>query len=122
MNPSLLKVLVDRKIIRERTEIDATYRGHDLAGNLLVNASGTFYIVEIAPSDNGYMFTCVSTVDGRRRMIPGTAIVRIDGMCPTRLALNFDLSPEGVPLVVGKRRGRKPKNRLLVPVSAYGAA
>jgi hypothetical protein len=109
MHVGLLKALIER---------NANYRGMDLGRNLLVSAKGTFLIQRIIESAEGFTFGCVSVVDGTPRTIPGTAIERIDGMCPTRLALNFDLSPEGVPLVVGKRRGRKPKNRLQAPVTA----
>lgn len=118
MHANLLKALIERNVIRARTEIDADYRGVDLAGDLLVRATGTFMILSVQETDTGHVFDCASTIDGRRQRIPGSAIVRIDGMCPTRLGLNFDLSAEGVPLVVGKRRGRKPKNRQNAPVAA----
>ena len=121
MHANLLKVLIERNVIRARTEIDAYYRGGDLAGDLLVRAIGTFLILAIENSDRGIVLECASTVDGRRVRLPGSAIVRVDGMCPTRLALNFDLSPEGVPLVVGKRRGRKPKNRQAAPQTGVSA-
>ena len=111
MHADLLRLFVERGVITNRTEIDALYRGHDLGGDTLVRTTGTFLVLGIMPSGDGYTFTCASTIDGQRRAIPGTAIRRIDGMDPERLAANFNLTPEGVSVKVGKRRGRKPKNR-----------
>jgi hypothetical protein len=76
-----------------------------------VRARGTFLVLGVIPNGDTYNFTCASTIDGQRKVIPGSAIVRIDGMDPERLAANFNLTPEGVSVKVGKRRGRKPKNR-----------
>lgn len=110
MNTSLLKVLVQRNIVGVRTEIDAHYRGRDIAGNPLIPSFGTFLILEIHTNGSAFVFTCADTVDGTRRNIPGSAIVAIDGMDPLRLAENYELTESGEKLKVGKRRGRKPKN------------
>lgn len=112
MHPDLLRLFVERGVIQNRTEIDAQYRGRDMGGDGLVKSVGTFLILGIESSEQGYVFNCASTHDGRRRLIPGSAICRIDGMDPDRLAANFNLTPEGTSVKVGKRRGRKPKNRV----------
>lgn len=114
MNISLLKVLIERKIIGVRTEIDARYRGRDIAGNPLVAATGTFLILDIAQTDTDYTFTCADTIDGKRRLIQGDSIVGVDGMDPIRLAANYELDENGNRVKVGKRRGRKPRTLQMV--------
>lgn len=110
MNNSLLKTLVDRNLITHRTELDATYRGRDIAGMPSVATTGTFLVLSITANEDGtYLFGCADTVAGKRRNIPGANIVAIDGMDPIRFAANFELTEEGEPMKVGKRRGRKPK-------------
>lgn len=109
MHADLLRLFVERGVIKSRTEIDAVYRGFDMGGDTLVRAQGTFLVLGIVPTETSYNFTCASTIDGQRRMIAGASITRIDGMDPERLAANFNLTPEGVSVKVGKRRGRKPK-------------
>lgn len=110
MNPSLLKALVERKIIGVRTEIDARYRGRDIAGQPLVATSGTFLILDVKlNAANEPVFECADTIDGKRRILPGAAITGIDGMSPERLAANYNLDEDGNPVKVGKRRGRKPR-------------
>ncbi|RYD44948.1 MAG: hypothetical protein EOP83_31090, partial [Verrucomicrobiaceae bacterium] len=113
MNISLLKVLIERNIIGVRTEIDARYRGRDIAGNPLVAATGTFLILEINPTESGYSFLCADTIDGQRRRLSGDQIVGVDGMDPIRLAANYELDENGNKVKVGKRRGRKPRSALI---------
>jgi hypothetical protein len=112
MNISLLKVLVERNIIGVRTEIDARYRGRDIAGNPLVTVVGTFLILDISQTDSGFTFTCADTIDGKRRLIQGESIVGVDGMDPIRLAANYELDENGERVKVGKRRGRKPRSAI----------
>lgn len=114
MNSSLLKVLVERNIVAARTEIDARYRGNDIAGNPMVATSGTFLVLDIKMTDAGYAFVCADVIDGKRRTIPGAAITQIDGMDPVRLAANYDLDENGQPVKVGKRRGRKPRSQMML--------
>ncbi len=110
MNNSLLKTLVERNLIAVRTEIDATYRGRDIAGMPSVATTGTFLVLAITYNEDGsFVFACADTVAGHHRNIPGANIVAIDGMDPIRFAANFELTEDGEPMKVGKRRGRKPK-------------
>lgn len=110
MTPSLLKVLVERKIVAPRTEIDAFYRGRNIAGDNVVQQRGTFLIMDIRPmTDGSLVFDCANVIDGKRRTIASTQITGIDGMAPERLAANYYLDADGNPVPVGKRRGRKPR-------------
>lgn len=113
MNVALLKKLIDRKIVVPTTEIDAFYTGRDISGIENIRTMGTFVIVEIKETDDGYTFDTRSIVDGSPRRLSGKSVVRIDGMEPSRLAEVHNLSPEGEPIPQGKRRGRKPKVRIV---------
>lgn len=114
MHPKLLAQLIERGVIRPRSEVDATYLGRDLGGNSLVRQTGTFLVMEVLSTSDGYVLDCANTLDGRRRRLPGEAVLKIDGMTPERMGANFALSEDGEPMKVGKRRGRKPKNRTIV--------
>lgn len=114
MHPRLLAQLIERGVIRPRSEVEAVYLGRDLGGNSLVRLNGTFLVLEVLSTPEGYVLDCANTLDGRRRRLPGEAVLRIDGMTPERMGANFALSIEGEPLKVGKRRGRKPKIRTVV--------
>lgn len=119
-SPSLLKVLVERNIVAVRTEIDARYLGRSLGGQQSFAMEGTFLILAIHQRDGAIVFECADIIDGKRRMIPSTAVLAIDGMDPVRLAANYNLDAEGNPVKVGKRRGRKP--RALLEAEAAAAA
>lgn len=109
MNSLLLTKLIERGIVAAMTEIDATYRGKDIGGQPTVATTGTFLIRKIVPTDTGYLFEAANVIDGRSHVIPSSAVLKIDGMEPKRLAGIYGLSETGEPIRQGKRRGRKPK-------------
>jgi hypothetical protein len=111
--PPYFSKLIEKNIITETTEIDAVYRGKDIAGDLFVDAVGTFVILTIQKTTEvDYIFTCASTRDGHRRMIPASAVVMVDGMEPARLAETYGIALTGAAIPPGRRRGRKPKVRV----------
>lgn len=110
INNDLFTALVNAKVIKEGTEIDAYYRGKDLAGDNAVATRGTFVIVTATETEAGYTFLCASVVNGSRRTIPSQDVIIIDGMEPARLASTYGLSLSGQTLKQGKRRGRRPKH------------
>jgi hypothetical protein len=104
MNGNLFEVLVDRDIITEDTEIEATGRRRDLSGLAHIVFSNTFYYVAHSLDDNGSgNVIVIDTRDG--------AVSTVDGMEPRRLASIYALNDEGLPIRQGARRGRKPKVR-----------
>jgi hypothetical protein len=110
INKDLFTALVSANIVKEGTEIEAFYKGKDLAGHNSIPSRGTFVIVETAESTTGYDFVCASVVDGSRRTIPSQDIIIIDGMEPARIASTYGLSTSGQAVKQGKRRGRRPKH------------
>jgi hypothetical protein len=46
---------------------------------------------------------------GRRYSVPCEEVDNIDGMSPERLAAAYDIRPNGLVKMPGKKRGRKPK-------------
>lgn len=47
---------------------------------------------------------------GRKYSVPCENVEQIDGMHPVRLAAAYDIKPDGIKKVEGKKRGRKPKS------------
>jgi hypothetical protein len=112
MNGNLFEVLVDRNIITEDTEIEATGRRRDLSGVAHIVMSNTFYYVAHSLDDNGSgNVIVIDTRDGAVSTIAMSDITTVDGMEPRRLASIYALNDEGLPMRQGARRGRKPKVR-----------
>ena len=106
----LLNKFVEMDIIRERTEIDAKYRAVGIGGTENVLTEGTFLVLEVRKSENGgYAFLGADVIDGRRRILRGMDLTRIDGMDIDRMADTYGLSMYGVAQKPSKRRGRRPR-------------
>jgi hypothetical protein len=110
INNDLFTALVTARIVKEGTEIEAYYKGKDMAGTNSVASRGTFVITEITETPTGYTFVGASVLDGSRRIIPSRDVIIIDGMEPARMASTYGLSASGQALKQGKRRGRRPKH------------
>ena len=98
-------------IVRQNTEIEATYMGVDMSGNPVARTRGTFFIqgVRVTKQDI-ILFDSVSTVDGSGRTIPSTDVHSVDGMPLERLAGIYAVNETGGDIEQGKRRGRRPKS------------
>jgi hypothetical protein len=115
MNGNLFEVLVDRNIINENTEIEATLRARDLSGVSWLTFTGTFFYLAHSLNDDGSGNVIVEdTRDGSSATLRMQDITTIDGMEPRRLAGIYALGEDGLPIKQGARRGRKPKNRVAV--------
>lgn len=112
MQEILLRKLIEKKFFTSATEVDAVHKGVDLSGRAMHNFENTFTVVGLMTSKNGgLILEAVSTADGSRRRIQPDQITKIDGMTPERFAENYMIAPDGGDIkVVGKRRGRRPKN------------
>jgi hypothetical protein len=115
MELSLTKKLVDKKLLNENTEVLARYDGKGVNCILGVQSTGIFNIVQVIYNsvEDTYLFDVYSTLDGSHRRIKHSDIIEIDGMTPKRFASVYDIKADGSAELVGKRRGRKPKNRNL---------
>lgn len=112
MQEVLLRKLIEKKFFNTSTEVDATHRGKDLSGQAIHKFEGTFTVASLMTSTKGtLLLEVVSTADGSRMRITPNQITKIDGMTPERFAENYMIAPDGSDIkVVGKRRGRRPKN------------
>lgn len=121
MKTELVQKLIEKSAIKQRTEIEAYYKGMDLSGARIARVRGNFIVLGARLVEGRIWFDGLSTIDGRRDRFLAEDILLIDGMDPERFAQNFGLNMEGEPLRQGKRRGRKPK-ALLAQMAAEKAA
>jgi hypothetical protein len=113
MQEVLLRKLIEKTYFGIGTEIDATHRALDLSGAALHAFEGTFTVLQVLErrQSKTLVLEVASTRDGSKIRIEPAQIVGIDGMTPERFAENYMIYPDGTDIkVVGKRRGRRPKN------------
>lgn len=115
MNPTVLTQLVTRKLINTNTELTCKYKGATIDGRAMANEQAIILVNNISFNEDlqKYVFTGKSTFDGSAKQFDQDQIVEIDGMDPNRFARVFGISPVGGTIKEGKRRGRKPKNRIV---------
>lgn len=112
MDPKLAEALVARGVLSAGTEVEARYLGAGLSGKFDTLVSGAFTIESAYLNTEGTIyFSLSSTADGSSRKLPALAVTSIDGMDPARFASVYDIKADGDAAKVGKRRGRKPKDR-----------
>lgn len=116
MDIKVLTELVNKKIVKADTELTCKYKGISLDGRNVANEQVILSITTITHNVNeekeSFIFEGKSTVDGSLKQVNHTQIVEIDGMEPYRFARVYGISPKGDKIKEGKRRGRKPKNRV----------
>lgn len=112
MDIKLAEALVAKNLLPQGTEVRAKYLATSLGGIGQVLVSDDFSITQIFKNPQGELrFQLESTRDGGTIKLPPIAIMEIDGMEPERFAAVYDIKADGGKAVVGKRRGRKPKDR-----------
>jgi hypothetical protein len=121
MKTDLVQKLIEKGAIKQRTEIEAYYKGIDLSGARLARVRGNFIVLGARLVEGRISFDGLSTIDGTRERFLADDILMVDGMDPERFAHNFGLDINGETLRQGKRRGRKPKI-LLAQMAAEKAA
>lgn len=110
MQVSLMRALLARDIVRPSTEIEARYKGVDLSGSERYKFTGGFILRSHAERHGHLYLHCASTRDGRPYEIMAEDVLTIDGMDPERLAMIYNIRPDGEPMKAKARRGRKPKH------------
>lgn len=108
MNADLAMRLIEMKVIKSGTEVDAFYRTRDLSGTQRASVPGNFMIVRAVKTQQGIFFEVASTEAGSRTWVQPHDITRVDGMDPLRLAEMYHLDPQGN-CTRERRRTRKPK-------------
>ncbi len=112
MKEVLLRKLIEKAHVTIGTEIDATYNGLDLSGQMSHVFEHTFTITGIFETrkTNRILVDALSTVDGSTIRIGVDCIKAIDGMTPERFGENYMIDEDGGTIKPsGKRRGRRPK-------------
>lgn len=111
MNENLAKSLYSRSILKEGSEILIPTKTEGVGKRVQVpkphmvkqvkeNSVGTLY------------FACQGKEDKVIRIVPAHDIQMIEGMDPERFGKVYNIKPDGSYKSPGKKRGRKPKNRV----------
>lgn len=113
MEEKLLRELIAKNYFTQGTEVDAKYEAVDMSGKARRQFEGTYTVTRLMENrKTGKLIINLSSIrDGTMVKVPAESIFGIDGMTPTRFAENYMIAPDGGEIkLVGKRRGRRPKN------------
>ncbi len=113
MEEFLLRKLIEKNFFNVGTEVSARHKAMDLSGRQIHLFEGNFTVSALLERKKAgtLVLDLVSTDDGSNIRIDPEQIVGIDGMTPERFAENYMINPDGSEIkVIGKRRGRRPKN------------
>jgi len=113
MNINLASKLMEKNVLGVNTEVEAEYTTKALGGHINMKAREVFLITQVLqdPTNNRVIFEMTSTRNGSKRHLGPESIIAIDGMDPSRFASVYNVKADGADAKVGKRRGRKPKDR-----------
>lgn len=112
MREELLRKLIEKQYFKIGTEVNATFKGHDLSGLAHNYFEETFTVLALLESrKTGKLIIELGSVfDGDRVRVKTDAITMIDGMTPERFGENYMINEDGSDLKpTGRRRGRRPK-------------
>lgn len=113
MEEVLLRKLISANYFKVATELDANVKGRSLDGQQVHRFNEPFTVTGLFESKKTgrLVIQLASLRDGCAVRIDCADITGIDGMTPERFAENYMIAPDGTDIkVVGKRRGRRPKN------------
>jgi hypothetical protein len=113
MDTKLAEALVARGVLPVGTEIRAKHKAMGLGSVNNVDVISDFSIKRVVALDGKVIFTLANLRDGGSTDVPAENVIDIDGMDPVRFANVYDITEDGGKAVLGKRRGRKPKDRSL---------
>ncbi len=112
MDNKLAEALIARNLLPVGTEVRAKHKAMGLGSVNNVLVSSDFSIAGHKVKEDGtIVFKLADLRSGAPSTVNADAIEDIDGMDPIRFAAVWDITADGGKAVVGKRRGRKPKNR-----------
>jgi hypothetical protein len=112
MKQTLLAKLVEKKLIKETTKIEADYIGIKEDGTQIPKKRTLFNVKRVSstPLHPALVLEVVNTQDGSETVIFSSDILSIDGLKPQRFAVANGVAADGIERTT-KRRGRKPKIR-----------
>lgn len=106
----VISALVEKHAITKDNVITASYTVRDGSGRYLRKV-GDFGIVSFERKDDNISFTLQHIVEKNRVCVDDDQVIAIDGMDPMRFADVYDINADGSDKKIGKKRGRKPKQR-----------
>ena len=114
MDNKLAEALVLKGVLKPGTEVRAKHKAMGLGSVNNVIVSGDFSIVTSKIREDGrVLFKLADLRSGAPATVFADDVEDIDGMDPVRFASVYNITAEGDKAVLGKRRGRKPKNRVI---------
>lgn len=114
MDNKLAEALVLKGVLPAGTEVQAKHMAMGLGSVNNVQVTSGFSIKSTKVREDGMVvFTLANLRDGQATKVLAEAIQDIDGMDPVRFANVYNITADGGKAILGKRRGRKPKNRIV---------
>lgn len=112
MENKLAEALVNKGVLPAGTEVQAKHKAMGLGNvnNVIVSSGFSIASTEILPNGK-VLFRLADLRSGAPTNVYADAVEEIDGMDPVRFADVYNITADGGKAVLGKRRGRKPKNR-----------
>ena len=114
MENKLADALVLKGVLPAGTEVRAKHKAMGLGSVNNVQVTSDFSVARSKIREDGIVvFTLSNLRDGAQTKVLAEDILDIDGMDPVRFASVYNITADGGKAILGKRRGRKPKNRVV---------
>lgn len=112
MDNKLAEALVTRGVIPAGTEVRARHLAMGLGSVNNVVVTSDFSVSSTKIREDGIVvFKLADLRSGAASTVVAEDVLDIDGMDPVRFADVYNITASGGKAILGKRRGRKPKNR-----------
>lgn len=112
MDNKLAEALINKGVLPVGTEVEARHQVVGLGGVNNVTVTDFFTIAGTMVREDGkVLFSLLTLRNGQESRVLAENVLNIDGMDPVRFADVYNVTADGGKAVLGKRRGRKPKNR-----------
>ncbi len=110
MHDRLAEIFIQKGIIRHNTNVSANYVTEQFGGVLKLEALSDFLVIRaIKMEDGSIVFDLKQVNSNARHRVPASAIQKIEGMDPARIASVYNLKADGTQKTIGRKRGRKPR-------------
>lgn len=114
MDNKLAEALVLKGVLPAGTEVKAKHLVMGLGSVNNVMVVDNFSVTSTRIRDDGtVVFKLADLRSGAPSQVVAEDVSEIDGMDPVRFADVYNITADGGKAILGKRRGRKPKNRVI---------